>query len=410
MRKASHYIIISGIAVGCLSVLYFLSLVLHIPFVMIIPVIAAAIIFFFSWAKASETTDNVNGLFGGIRNSIASTILIIALIAIIQKTFSLAGRYGGWDAWCIWNLHAKYMAGGVGQWQKLFLTPVADHTDYPLLVPGVVGFFMRLSGSYLTVPFVFCFCILLLIPVLLFVELGKKSLVVGSVVLLLFAYDMAYLKNAVSQYADTPLAFFFLCAVICMYHAKEERRNISLAAMCLGCCIWTKNEGIALACVFVAFNFKALFAGNKKWYFLSGIALPLLVLLVFKWYYAPANDLVSGQSTQTFHQLLDAGRYRLIYKFFSEQISNNYYYSAVFFMLYLVVCLITKEWPGRQFAMLTGCMALYAMIYVLSPQHLEWHLSTSIERLMHQLMPAFMYVTGLRFAQIRLFTLKTGFV
>jgi hypothetical protein len=51
-------------------------------------------------------------------------------------------------------------------------------------------------------------------------------------------------------------------------------------------------------------------------------------------------------------------------------------------------------------------MAAYMMVYVFSVDYLEWHLATSIDRLMVQLMPAMVYVIALRFANNRWLTRK----
>jgi hypothetical protein len=312
----------------------------------------------------------------------------------------MAEKYGGWDAWCFWNLHAKYMAGGIDTWQNIFLNTFAVHSDYPLMMPGINGFVMQLLGqkSYALFPFLLAFSTTVFIPSLIYFETIRKNLLVALVTLLLFALSRSYLGNCVSQYADTILGFFFLCAVVCVKYGSETPRYIALTTACLGCCMWTKNEGVVLSAVFVIFNLRTLFSRKNFMYAVMGVALPLVALAIFKIRYAPQNDLVGGLNASVFHQLLEGSRYKQILSHFADEIKNNFTSVGIAFGLYLALCAFEKKLPDAQFVMLTCCLCAYIMIYVLSNQELGWHLATSQERLIHQVMPAMVYVISQRFA------------
>ena len=400
MQNGGRFIVIAGISSGCLGILYFLSLVLHIPFFITVVLAVAAIFLFSRW------------LFTGVVGAdaektaypfLAILLLILGIFLLVYGSYPLAVKHGGWDAWAFWNLHAKYLADPLN-WRKLFTNKVGDHPDYPLLLPGVSAFFIRLTGGYgyTIIPFIFSFSIMLFIPVLIYLENLEKNIIVAGLVLLFFATNTFYLSNGVAQYADIPLAFFFLCALICVNHVPENKTNVIITAACLGCCMWTKNEGLILAAIFILFHARTLFLGGNALYFISALAVPVIVLMVFKIFYAPNNDMFSAQGRDTFSQVFMTDRYKLIYKYFSMALNEKFYFVKVAFFSYLALCIIERQWPGKQMLMLIDCMAAYMMVYVLSVEYLEWHLVTSIDRLMLQLMPAMMYVIARRFSGFRL--------
>jgi hypothetical protein len=395
MQQGTKYIIAAGISLGCLSMLYFFSLVLSVPFLITVPVIFAAVFFVARWFNKDEDKLAEDQ---PLLSKLSLYILIAGIAVIVSKSQTLALKYGGWDAWSIWNFHAKYLASG-DQWKNLF-NNIIDHPDYPLLLPGINGFFMRLFMGHAetSILFIVSFSIMLFIPVLIYLELLKRNIIVATIILFLMANDVFFLQNSVTQYADTPLAFFFLGAIICTAYIDVSKKYIIAAAACIGCCMWTKNEGVILAAIFFAFNFRQFFSLPHVKYTLAGIALPLVTFLVFKLHYAPPNDIVGQQSRETFRQLFEPGRYKTIWVHFTQELDQNFYYAKVGFALYLLVCLIGKKWPERQFLMLTTCLLAYLAIYVLTTQALEWHLATSLNRLMLQLLPAMLFVFGQKFS------------
>ena len=399
MQNPTRHILIIGLSLGLLSMVYFLSLVLYIPFFITVPLVAAGVFVFVRWAIKNPDTVSEN-----VTNKVWPVIVLaVCLSLMVSKSYPFAGKYSTWDAWCIWNLNAEFLASGAHGWKAMLSYNHIGHPDYPLLLPGINGFFIRLfHGSAITIaPFVLSCCITLFIPVLLYLENLKRNFVVATLVLFLFAQDEFYLRNGVSQYADIILAFFFLSAIVLINYAKEDKKNIALAAAAIGCCMWTKNEGFILSAVLIAFNVRLFFSSKNIRYFIAGIALPLLVLAIFKIGFAPPNDVVSSQGEKTFSQLFMANRYELIYEYFSKQIDSNFVYLKISFFLYLLLCLVERKWPGKHFFMLICCAIAYMMAYILSPLNLDWHLETSIERLMLHLMPAMIYVFSKRFSRIQ---------
>jgi hypothetical protein len=400
MQNTNRYIILAGISIGCISILYFLSLVLHIPFILSVILISFTVFLLYKWIGFDNETTNNNSIQWKRWFYI---VLAFGLFTIIKKTYLLAYNYGGWNAWAMWNYRAKYLADPHA-WHKLLTLKVEDsHPDYPLCLPSFLGFVFRLSHLQYTVmiPFIFCIFIALSIPILIYIENAKRNLVIAAFSLFFFSQDVFYLSTAVSQYADTLVAFFFLCSFICINYADSNRKFITLTTALLGCCMWTKNEGILLAFLFTIFYSRTFFSKTNFKYAFAGFLLPLSTLLVFKFAYAPANDIVSSQGHNTLQLILSPERYTKIYDSLTSNLNQKFYYLKIGFYIYLLLCLLEKRIPGKQMFLLISCLLAYMFVYVVTPMDLDWHLSTSQDRIMHQLMPAMMYILADKFSKIK---------
>ena len=332
-----------------------------------------------------------------------SYIVLLAGIAIIMyRGYILEEKYGYWDAWWIWDYHAKFLKSSE-YWRQLFSLDTAFHPDYPLYISATVAFFWRIIGKdTMVVPYAFSFLISLLIPVVIYLDLYRKNLPVAAIVLLVFAFDKFYLRNALSQYADLPLGFLFLCCFTCIDKGKEREQAsmVAVIAALLGCCMWMKNEGALLALVFIAFNTGRLFAQGSWRYFLAGIIFPVSVLLFFK-IGSKGNELINGQSVHTLAYLFDFSRYKLIAQSMYEHLSYNFIPLDFGLLFYIIFCMIEKKLPGRNMQILLCCTLGFFLVYILSPLNLEWHLSTSLDRVLLQLMPSFVYVIALRLSDVQ---------
>jgi len=240
----------------------------------------------------------------------------------------------------------------------------------------------------------------LLVPVTIYLALYRKNLPIAALAFFLIVIDDLYLEHGLSQYADVPLAFLFLCAFICMGYAKKQVAMVAVTGALLGCCMWTKNEGEMLSVIFILFNIKAL-VENKRWkYFIAGIALPLLVLVVFK-SMTPTTDLIGAQSAKTHGYISDVSRYQLIWQFLGDNFNHNFLTIKIGLIMYAVFCFAQKKWPGKGIVILLCAIVGYFFVYVMTPLPLEWHLMTSIDRLLMQLMPSFVFVMALRFSNLQ---------
>lgn len=329
----------------------------------------------------------------GIQSKLPLYVLLIAVALLLDKTVSIATKHGLWDAWSIWNYDVKFLTYSTN-WQRLFVNTTLGHPDYPLALPASLAFFNRLfAGNFsLQIPFAFHFLVTLSIPLLIYLETYRRSLIWAAIILFLFVTNEDYISQGVSQLADALLALFFLLAFICVDQGKDAKNMLVFAAFFLGCCMWTKNEGIVIAGILILFNAKLFFNREHVLYFMSGIVFPLLALVIFKTLYAPPNDIVSAQGAITVGYLTQPHRYMLILSSLYDNLNKHYFWFSLFICAYLLWQLLRTRMPDKRMLIILTCGFAYLMIYVLNHNELEWQLHTSQTRLILHLMPSAVYI------------------
>ena len=396
MQQSNRYILFFILSLGAIGSIYFLSLLCIVPYFVTVAVVIAALVFLSKYFVEG----NHPSLYAPAKTSWLQLIICtIGLSILVNRALNVAVKYGGWDAWAIWNFHAKYLTDPA-HWKILFRNVENDHPDYPLALPSAIAFFSRLSpGPFsVLVPFAVSIAATISAPAIIFGEFAKKNLLVASLAFFLLAGNEYYILCGVSQYADTLLGLFFLCALVCLEHAVEQKKYLAIAAAFLGCCMWTKNEGTILAGMTFVFYAPRLLAIRNIKYTIAGIAVPLTTLVLFKLICHAPNDMISSLGPETVKLLTEKDRYLLIWKMFNQNMNEHVPYIEGLLLLYLCLCLFGKKWPGRQMALTLTCLIIYMLIYVISRYGLEWHLGTSQGRLMVQLLPAVVYAMALKFA------------
>jgi hypothetical protein len=392
METGSRYILSIAGSLGAIGLAYFAGLVVGFPLWLIAPLVIAAVFFFCRWMLKGRQEEANESKF-------ALGILIACIFILTNKAYYIASLNGPWDAWAIWNFHAAYLADGA-HWKNMLLNTNSAHPDYPLALPSVIAFFNRLiqqQGNGL-VAYAIHFLITLLIPVLIYTETYRKNIFVSGLCLLLFATNEFYIMQGTYQLADTMLAFFLLCALVCMRHTDDDKRVHAMAFAFIGLCMWTKNEGVIIAAVFGLFYIKEALSKKNITYTLAGLAIPVSIWAFHKLAYAPPNDMVEGQSANTVQLLLQPARYKLIWDSFVNNLTLYFRDVKYAVAIYILICSIRWKVPDKQLLLLLTILLAYMMVYVVSPHNLEWHLFTSQSRLMHQLMPAMMYVVAVKFS------------
>jgi hypothetical protein len=230
-----------------------------------------------------------------------------------------------------------------------------------------------------------------------------KQAVLGTIVLMVSPMVIFY---GSSQQADTPVAGYVLCSLvlIALYFKTRASGLLALAGLVTSLTAWTKNEGYlfivvnsALVILFLMI-LKQLQALKN---YAIGLAVPLLVILFFKFTLPVSNDLFK---MSTLNQLLDVSRYQLILQKLFETIVKLGWWTPFSLMLVLLVygLLVWFDVPEPLTLKFIGLALLiqvsgYFVIYLITPHDLLWHVNTSMERLLLQFFPAalffFFYVT-----------------
>lgn len=409
MGRTSKNILYISMIPGIVSITYFFSLILSLPLVLTTVLIATLCTG--TYIHLNREKEAEAGMSTLRSKLISYAVILLGFYMLVCGAYHEADKYGDWDAWWFWNYHAKFLARP-DLWMEAYETPYpgllssrVSHSDYPLLLPATVGYFWRLfSTESNLIPFAVGFVFTCLIPLLIFFETYRKNIVVAAILFLFIANHTQFVNVGVSQMADIVLAFFFLGVFVAIHHYRQTGRLVYLTycGIMLGACIWVKNEGAMLSLVFVVFMIRDLFSLKNFTRLLAGLVPLLLAYLVFKIGYAPANDIIEGQGESSLSRLTEVARYSMVFEGVKRSLDTSYPEMKALLLFYLAICAIQKDIHVRYLSIIVVCLVGYHVVYVLSPHDLEWHLNTSIDRVLLHLIPATIYVTSLKLGDLRL--------
>jgi hypothetical protein len=315
------------------------------------------------------------------------------------------------------------MFRGGDHWSDVFSAAEAGWTPgYPMLTPGAVAYCWFFAGNEtllasIAVGFLFTIAIVgLLVSSLFLLRSGSQGLIAGIVLLC----SPQFISQASTQYADVPVASFYLGAILllCLHDAVRSHAGwLVMSGMMTGMAAWTKNEGLLFALVLVLVRFVVVGAlrGAKAWArellpFALGLLPVLTVVLYFKFrMVGPASDLAIKASVghdamgrvleQTPRAYLDrlvtGDRYAMIVKALANQVIGFGGWVVMLppiLLMYLLVVGINQARKDRP-AIYTGLLTLivmicgYFMVYVITPHDLAWQLNFSLDRVLMQLWP-----------------------
>ncbi len=324
--------------------------------------------------------------------------------------------HGNWDAWCTWNLRARFLFWGGEHWQQGLSPAIAwSHPQYPLLIPGAIArCWAALGGASKYAPTAIAFWFTFgTVGLLTATVAAVRGATQGFLAGLFLLGAVGLTRNGAQQYADIPLSFFFLASLSCLYLHRyfEVTGGLILAGLCAGLAAWTKDEGSVFLMLLLVINgvlclcfasFKE--ARKETLHLIAGAALPLMCLFLFK----SINPCPSG-----FHNdglaanvarilswerhwvilgymgdaLLDAGSWRdksgLILLGAYVFVSGVKIPSLVYRVFATILCVLIFQF-----------IAYYA-IYLITPLDLDWHISHSIDRLFLHLFPGLILVAFL---------------
>jgi len=336
-------------------------------------------------------------------------VLAIAWVRLVQMATALP--VGDWDAWATWNLRAKFLAGPGGSW-RYALSPLLDdtHPDYPLLLSAFVARTWKASGTVntfapvVTALLFFAALLALLVSAVALLRGAASALLAGLVIL----STTSLLVWAPAQYADIPLAFYFLAATALVFlePADTARGRCALlwAGLSAGLAAWTKNEGVvflaSLAIVFLALTLWQRRSLSRTAWLLAGAVPGVLLTLWFKFFLAPAADPLVTQGVSGLARLGDFSRYVQVAKGFFENLLNLG--SGVAHPLVLLAILaIVLRWQLEERYKLPALIATttlilmilsYCLVFLITPIDLTLMLQTTFDRLLIQVWPSFVLV------------------
>ena len=332
-------------------------------------------------------------------------------VAVAATILAKQATHGGWDAFAIWNMRARFMMRAGEDWaESAFASDLAwSNPDYPLLIPmSVVRGWRYLGVESTDVPiWVAGAFIAATIGLLVFGSGLLSTRKQGAVAGLLVVGTPFFVIHGMSQYADVALGFFVLATVIlcCVGLRTPGTDGVEfwvLAGCVSGLAAWTKNEGIlvALAAVVSATAISMMRSGWKgsrrvlAGYVCGGIP-GMIVLAYFKVALATPNVFLSGQSLgDAPEKILTLDRYLQTLDAFGVQALTfgEWLVHPVFPVLAYTVAFgfaYRRRIHETMMVALTLCLTItgFFAVYITTPHNLAWHLDFSLNRLFLQLWP-----------------------
>ncbi len=321
---------------------------------------------------------------------VAAALALVLLIATGAMAAAWqANPQGNWDAWSIWNLRARFLAGGTfasRAWSPLLS---ATHPEYPLLTSAFVAQAWAYSHSFTpVVPIAASYLFLLALLALATGAMAAwRSRSLGLLCGLALAGTPSLLHEVPAQYADVPLACYMAGAVLLALLDRPV-----LAGIFAGLAAWTKDEGLLFLAVFLLASL--LFRRRHMARLAMGAAPGLILALVFKLALARGTtSLLAASGPGLLHRLADPGRYGQILGAFAGEIGGMAWgwYHPILPLLALAAALRFDRERRRDllFGAGLGVFLLlgYFAVFVITPNDLSWQLQTSLGRLLVQFWP-----------------------
>jgi len=325
---------------------------------------------------------------------------IVALISVIAS--SRAAPHGDWDAWAIWNQHARFLfRGGEGDAWRGFFSIVWSQPDYPLLLPASVARVWAYAGHESTLgPVVIAMVFGIACVTLVVTTIGGRH---GWIAGALMLGATTFLAQVPSQCADVPLACFIVATLAVTFGdalriPNPESRTPSLIAGATGAmAAWTKNEGVVFVLLMLLIAVIVVVRrrdGRQFLWSIAGAAPILIVVVGFKLALAPSSGLVEGQSLAVIlTRLMDPARHLTVLGLMAQHAMR---WSAPFAFAVFPIVSLVAAWMGVRFGGVVRVMAIvlglmlasYYVVYVTTPFDITWHVTTSVDRLLVQLWPA----------------------
>ena len=333
---------------------------------------------------------------------VACFLIVVAMSAASLAYWTLLMPHGGWDAWAVWNLRARFIFRAGDEWRQAFGS-FMPHTDYPLLVPlAVVRGWTYAAAEVQTIPILIALLFAVTTVVLLVAAVAEqRGMTLGLLAGMVLLTTPIYLEQSAMQTADVPLAFYFLATVVLLTAVERTGRlqPLFLAGVTAGLASWTKNEGLlfliaaltaSLTLTMKQRSFRPSF--KQALVLLSGTAPALLTGWWFRDTVAPPNDLMNQQVGHVLTKLADPARYAQILLATLSEVWRHYPWLPVLGAGVLICGCDRRLLAGAPLTILSTVVLGYFAVYLITPLDLGYHLGSSLERLLLQLWPIGLFV------------------
>lgn len=335
-------------------------------------------------------------------------IFLLSLISFPLWYQSHFYANGGWDAWTVWNLKAKFLFLGGENWQHMF-DPVLWRSSqfYPLLQPliNVWGWIATGEVTHTTTVLTSFFFTFLSMS-LLFFALRDYTKSYASIVPALVLLSLPFFnKLSLSQYTDNTVGYYLLAIIYCLIQSKERNSAAFslIAGIFCGFLSFTKTEGMVAAVLLIGLGVAFIYWKNKNQNykkiiipFLLGALIAFIPTIYFNVVYAPPNQtfingLVSEMRPVSFYRM------KVIFAFYFLEL---FYWKGNWNGLWIVLCLGVL-FSGRRclnpkIIIFPAFFLCYFSIttfyyYINTYFKIDWWLQVTLHRIIFALLPAVLF-------------------
>jgi hypothetical protein len=369
------------------------------------------------FSQAAEDTDASPVKAAYLKRFIAFVLIawiLAKVLFVLYEGFFLPEHTS--DSWEHWSSGAKFIFYEKG----LALDPANEHffgagylkvQRYPLNVPLMqVWISLCIGAAHEVYMKVWNALFFISMVGLLFFALRRKTTLMTALLAAFFLSTVPLLTyHAMTAYADLPLSFYALGAMVCFWNAIEALKSgrageagglFVLMGACAALCVWTKMEGLFFAAAFSASL--ALYYLVKKISFTQVLAfLAPLVLVSVPWYVflMSIGVPISYGKAELPGATMAAGIHFQVLPVIAEQILFSANFNLIFLFLFLLIIVgyrrIRESGLGYLYAVLLSIMAMFLVLY-LGTETYRWVMNlTAVNRNILTFIPMMYYVSAL---------------
>jgi hypothetical protein len=290
------------------------------------------------------------------------------------------------DYLLIWGVKARMFLAAAGIDWSYLEAPLngPSHPDYPLHLPLLYDVYALVHGSWPEAwtgfpTFAFGFAALLALRGLLADELPKLARAVATLIL------MPLLFSPFIGIGEAPLIAYATIGVLYVKRgaAQASRHEIITGAVFLGLAAWSKNEGLSLIGAVVLGMIVARRSRLLPW-LLPAVAINIPWLVIHRLHGLKVDLAAGGALERLTARLTDP--LPIIEALLPRTGMPLLFWCGVVVAVAIGVRRMTAD--DRFLAVTTAVQLLiYVGVYFMTPRELAWHIQTSWERVLRQIMP-----------------------
>lgn len=330
-----------------------------------------------------------------------AAVAIAAVVAAFAR-YAWMAPHGDWDAWAIWNHHARFLYRGGAAWRAGFSPELVwSHPDYPVLVPAAIARLWAYSAESRAVPAIVSGAFVVAGLVVVFGAVARlRGAVAGACAAALLAASDQWIVWGAAQGGDVPAAALLAGACAALLVASlpgpHRVRLVAVAGALLALCGWTKDEGLMFAALLGGWTLlRAGRAGAPRAAaaLAAGAAVPALVWAHFRFAVAPGlGNVISGGGgvADYLARLVDPGRWQVILAGVPKHLPGDGGRVALYALL-AAALLGARPRSALRSPVLVPLLASFAaflVVYAITPLDLGYHVTTSAPRVLLQPWPA----------------------